>query len=297
MDKKKKKTNISQNFGQLPHQPQQRHHQIVEPQQSVIPSQPENPLLAKVFIPGETFALPSGGNMYTDGELDETVINGEIIINPMVTYEEIVLKTPDKLLNGTGIVEVLRRCAPQIRKPLQLFAKDLDYVLICLRKMSFGGEISVTYTHECDNKEYNYVVSLDELIAKTKKINPQKIETEYKTVLPNGQVITVAPPRYEQVLSFFQIYSQNKEEMDTALVAEQIIKNSVGIVQSVDNIFDKKLIREWVEALPPGYLKQIAGMIDNAAEWGPNMKVKKECKNCHQEIELEILLNPISFFS
>ena len=37
-----------------------------------------NPLLASLRIPGETFRLPSHGLFYTDGELDDSVVNGEV---------------------------------------------------------------------------------------------------------------------------------------------------------------------------------------------------------------------------
>ena len=58
-----------------------------------------------------------------------------------------------------------------------------------------------------------------------------------------------------------------------------------------------KAFKEWLEQIPSGYLKAITSVIENASEWGPELTVKKKCKNCQADIELEIALNPISFFS
>ena len=87
-----------------------------------------NPLLERIRIPGETFTLPSQGIFYKNGELDDDSKNGEVYIYPMVTYDEIVLKTPDKLFSGEAITEVFQRCVPQIKKPMELLAKDVDFI-------------------------------------------------------------------------------------------------------------------------------------------------------------------------
>ena len=76
-----------------------------------------------------------------------------------------------------------------------------------------------------------------------------------------------------------------------------MVENAVALIQSVDNITDKNMIREWVQAIPPGYLKIVTGLIDNASEWGPSLKIDKTCSNCQQEIKIDVMLNPISFFS
>jgi len=260
-------------------------------------NKPSNPLLQKAFIPGETFTLPSKGLMYSNGEIDDTVRNGEIIVNPMVTYEELILKTPDRLLNGTGIEEVFKRCAPQILKPLDLFAKDLDYVLICLRKITYGDEISMEYAHDCDDESRNYSISLSEMMAASKAMDSHNIEKDYTITLPNEQVVKVHPPRYSQILNFFQSYDMDAETVDTKAVAAQVVTNTVGLIYSVDGITDKTQIKEWVEQIPSGYVRLITEVIDKATEWGPNLVSKKECHNCHKQIELEVSLNPISFFS
>ena len=114
----------------------------------VIEQKRENPLLKrKNKFPGETYRLPSKGLLYFNGELDEEVKDGEVIIYPMTTLDEIYMKTPDMLFQGTAIDTVFKRCIPQIKQPLNLLSNDVDYLLAALRKVSYGNHILIN--HNC----------------------------------------------------------------------------------------------------------------------------------------------------
>ena len=96
-----------------------------------------NPLLDRLNrMPGETIRLPSLGQFYEHGELEEGVVNGEIVLNPMTMTDEIMMKSPDMLFQGTAIERVFQRCSPQIKKPLDLLSSDVDFILTHLRKIS-----------------------------------------------------------------------------------------------------------------------------------------------------------------
>lgn len=259
----------------------------------------QNPLLMRAQIPGETFQLPSKGLLYTNNELDDTVIDGEIMVNPMVTMDEILLKTPDRLLNGTGIVEVFKHCIPQVKKPLDLFAKDMDYVLVCLRKITYGPEFEYVHIHDCkDAKEHNYMISLDDLIFRTKTLNPHSIDTEYRFSLPNGQSVLLHPPIYREILNFLQIYDKRHEEnFDEKTLTDQLIASTIAVISSVDNVNDKKFIDEWARSIPSGYIKKIGNAINNVSQWGPDLEISFACKDCGKEVKASVSLNPINFFS
>lgn len=108
----------------------------------------DNPLLRRFsHMPPETFRLPSGGVFYTDGELDPEVVNGEVIVHPMTAIDEITIKSPDMMYQGSAIEKVFRRCIPQILKPKKLLAKDVDYLLVCLRIVTYGKTLNLTW--EC----------------------------------------------------------------------------------------------------------------------------------------------------
>lgn len=265
-------------------------------QQGVNVAPPLNPLLERARIPGQTFALPSGGVFYTHGEIDESARNGEVLVHPMVTIDEIAMKTPDKLLNGTALEEVFRRCIPQVLKPLQLLAKDVDFLLICLRKVTYGDQLVVQHTHTCASaQEHKYKIAMDPLISTAKRINTSNAREQYTITLPNQQVVAVSPPRYEQVLSMSRTFAADEATQEQMVLS--ILDVTASLVDSVDGIDDRGMIREWVEAIPAGYVTQISERVGELATWGPNQVVQLECLDCGELFDYEVSLNPIDFFS
>jgi len=88
-----------------------------------------NPLLTRVEMPGSTFQLPSRGLFYDNGELRDDVEMGEVHVHPMSAFDEILMKTPDALFSGEAVHKVFLRCIPQVLQPVELLAKDVDFLL------------------------------------------------------------------------------------------------------------------------------------------------------------------------
>lgn len=256
-----------------------------------------NPLLTKAKMPGQTFSLPSQALFYKD-EVSESVIasNGEFIMYPMVTLDEISMKTPDQLLNGTALVNVLKRCAPDILDPLRMFSKDIDYILICMRRLTYGAEYSFGYMHSCEEaKDHNYTVDLDSLITRVNKITKKEMDHNYLLTLENQQSIKFIPPRYKEMLDFYDSY--NDEDMDPNKVTETVLKTLSSMIENVDGITDKSMIYEWIQTISAGYITKISDKISELGKWGPDLSTEIECRDCNEKVDIEISLNPISFFS
>ena len=152
-------------------------------------SETTNPLLAKVKLPGKRFRLPSKGLFYNDGEIDESVVDGEIEVFSMTTIDEIILRSPEFLFNGEAIERVFTRCVPEIKKPLRLLATDVDFVLACLRIVSYGGTYQIhTRCPDCETKQdkQNRVDRETFLTEVAEKAEAQNIE--FETALDNEQV-------------------------------------------------------------------------------------------------------------
>lgn len=103
----------------------------------------ENPLLKNLTMPGKRYRMPSRGLFYNDGELAEDVKEGEVEIFSMTTLDEISLRSPEFLFSGEAIEKVFSRCIPEILKPLKLLSHDVDYLLTCLRIVSYGGILPI----------------------------------------------------------------------------------------------------------------------------------------------------------
>lgn len=258
-----------------------------------------NPLLARLRLPGETFQLPSQGLFYTNGELDDSVSNGEVEIYPMTTIDEIVFSTPDKLLSGKAVVEVFERCIPQIKKPMELLTKDVDFLLICLRLVTFGQTMEVSYDHYCEeSKAHTYKIDLQKLVKTTKKLDPTSINKEYNVTLPNGQNVIIQPMKYGAVLKLYDLTALQKtdEAMTQEDAEKMVIIMLSSVIGSVDGISDPVMIEGWLKALNLGWKKQLEQSINGISSWGVDFTVKQKCKDCGEEIILPITANPVSFF-
>jgi len=52
-----------------------------------------------------------------------------------------------------------------------------------------------------------------------------------------------------------------------------------------------------VSGITTPYSNRITDAIEKTNDWGPNQNVKLKCKDCGEEIDVELPLNPISFFT
>jgi len=260
------------------------------------PTPQVNPLLRSVYIPGETFRLPSMGIFYNNGELSPDVKNGEVVVNPMTTMDEIIIKTTDKLLNGTAITEVFQRCIVGIDKPLELFSKDVDFLMLCLRKVTYGNEFDLPLTHDCENaQEHAYRVSLPDFITRTRSIDPTSINSLYTIKMENGQAVKLNPPRFGLVLSLYQSIAEMKQRSNEELQKEAFA-NLAGLIQSVDGVNDKEHIIEWLKQVPASFVDRINKKTEEGSNWGPEFSVSVNCKDCDKKWDVSIPLNPVSFF-
>jgi hypothetical protein len=255
----------------------------------------ENPLLARIRIPGETFRLPSGGLFYEPGVVSEKVTDGEIYVYPMTALDEIALKTPDLLFSGQAIAQVFGRCIPDVLQPGKMLAKDVDFLLIALRKVSYGPQMELTYTHNCEKaKEHSYVVGVDEFLKKSKRIDPNKVTKDFHITLSNGQVINVAPISFEDYVSLMQA---NETDVDPVKLRDRLVSSVSRIIKNVDAITDRAHIQEWLATIPPLLMKQVTDSIEKTTEWGPDFMATMKCKDCGSEVQVQAPLNPLAFFT
>jgi hypothetical protein len=262
-------------------------------------SEQTNPLLQRIRLPGETFPLPSGGLFYGDGILDPSVTNAEIHVHPMTALDEIVMKTPDLLFSGKAVDQVFARCIPHVLKPSELLAKDVDFLLTCLRKISYGDEMQVDYKHSCPNaKTHTYAVSVSDFIRNAKRIDPTSITKDFSVDFPNGQKAKIQPIKFSEFVNLMQsMNTEREDEMTPEKLRDAMIDTIADIVVSVDEVTDRRMIREWLMELSPQYLTLINNKLNESSDWGPDFDVTVTCKDCGEQITFTAPLNPLSFFT
>ena len=260
-------------------------------------SEHQNPLLAKVKLPGRTFQLPSKGALYHNGELDSSVVDGEVHVHPMTALVEINLKNPDLLFNGKALEAVLSECVPSIKKPLDLFGRDIDAIMFFLRLATYGPEYRIEVKHDCeDAKQHSYTVNLEQLVQTMKHLDPTVIESKRQTTLETGQTVYTRPMKFSDIIELFH-RSGNKKELTTEDIKELAVVNLLSMNERVDDVTDQKFIEEWIRTLTTPMVNRITNAADELNGWGPEQTVTLKCKDCGSDMQVELPLNPVSFFT
>ena len=120
-----------------------------------------NPLAKHFRQPSIYIKLPSNGRFWPEGALDLPV-TGQIPVYPMTAKDEITLRTPDALMNGAGVVDVIRSCCPSITDPWKMPSIDVDAVLIAIRIASYGADMDIDTDCPYCKEENTHTVNLNE---------------------------------------------------------------------------------------------------------------------------------------
>ena len=107
--------------------------------------------------------LPSGGKYYPPGALDLPE-SGEVAIYPLTAKDELLLKTPDSLMNGTATADVIKSCVPQIKNPWYMPSLDVDALIIAIRIATYGPEMTLTVKVPNVGDEKDFTVDLNSII-------------------------------------------------------------------------------------------------------------------------------------
>lgn len=256
-----------------------------------------NPLLASIKMPGRIFQLPSRGIFYKNGELSDTVKDGEVHVHPMSAMDEIVMKNPDQLFSGQAVTAVFSRCITGIQKPTELLAKDVDALMIFLRTVTYGAGYEFMAKHTCDAaKDHSYVADIDSIIGSMVMLDPTIIEKSYTVTLPNGQVVKLRPNKYQHVLDMIKS-NENKKVITAEDQQRNLVSMLLGVIESVDGISDTKLLTEWLQAIGSPFVNKIGASLDDLNKWGSNLMWTCKCRDCGESFDVEIPINPVSFFT
>ena len=124
----------------------------------------QNPLMSIMRQPKVYITLPSGGKYWREGSLNPSV-NGEYPVYSMTARDEILLKTPDALMNGQGMVDVIQSCMPNVLSAWGAPQLDLDVILVAIRMATYGETMSLTINHPSMDSEMEYQVNLREILG------------------------------------------------------------------------------------------------------------------------------------
>ena len=163
-----------------------------------------NPLNKYFRHPAIYVSLPSGTN-YPPHVITPSQ-TGELGVMPMTAKDEIRFKTPDALMNGQGVVDVIQSCVPDIKDAWQIKSYDLDTILIAIRIATYGETMDINFNVPKVNETVSHSVNLPAILD---QLTATKVDSEI--TLDDGLKITVRPLTYKDMTSTsLQTFQQQK---------------------------------------------------------------------------------------
>lgn len=275
-----------------------------------------NPLKAFFRQPAIYIRLPSQGKFWPKDTIDIPP-TGEIGVMPMTAKDELTMKTPDALMNGQAIVDVIQSCVPSIKNAWECPSIDLEMILAAIRIASFGESLELSTLCPCEKKaRLEYGLDLRTVIDFLSSI---KFDSEL--YLANGLKLNLKPLSYrdaskaqikawEQRKIFDIVNNDNITDEDKqkyfnesfTKLTELTIDTLVGMIASIEtpegvatqpehiaefiNNADRKIFAD---------LEAKVGDIKKTISMKP-MKVKCTEEGCDREFDLPISLDQSNFF-
>jgi len=120
-----------------------------------------NPLKKYYRQPKQIVRLPSGYKFYPEGSI-QVPESGDVAVYPMTAKDEMLLKTPDALLNGEATVTVIQSCIPSIKNAWAMPSIDCDAALMTIRMATYGTSMTMPIKVPGTSIEKELVLDLQE---------------------------------------------------------------------------------------------------------------------------------------
>ena len=249
-----------------------------------------NPLNKYFRQPAIYVSLPSGNN-YPPHVVTPNQ-TGELGIMPMTAKDEIRFKTPDALMNGQGVVDVIQSCVPDIKDAWQIKSHDLDTILVAIRVATYGETMEINFNVPGANETVAHTINLPAILDEL-----QKTKVDSNITLSDGLKVTVRPLTYKDMTSTsLQTFQQQKMYsaiQDSQLADEEKAKRFNDAFKALTdlnaNILLKNIemitMQDGTEITDPAHIKEF---VENA-----NATLIKEVENKLMELRGQGAVKPL----
>ncbi len=225
-----------------------------------------NPLNKYFRQPAIHIALPSSGDYPPHVVTPSTT--GEFPVMPMTAKDEIKFKTPDALMNGQGVVDVIQSCMPNIKDAWQIKSHDIDTILIAIRIATYGETMDLQFNVPKVNEQVSHTINLP---ATLELIKQDKIENIIK--LKDGLTFETRALTYRDMtqtsLQTFQQQKMYSTVQNSDISDEEKVKRFDESFKALTELNSKVLLKniskittpEGTEVSDPAQIKEF---IDNA---------------------------------
>lgn len=272
-----------------------------------------NPLAKHFRQPAIFLKLPSGGNYYPDGAL-ELNLTGEIPVYPMTVKDELLLKTPDALMNGASTSEMIRSCCPSIKDPWVIPLVDLDPILIAIRLASYGQGMDITSTCTNCGASNEHTVDLRNLLDSLPPLTNVK-----NTAETDGLLLEFRPQTFADLNKVGQIEFEQQRIVNTVAssdldqeeklrmfnesfkrLTDLSIESLVSCIASIQvdgqTVRDSKLIKEFLVNTNRQTYDDVHTLVQNFTGVNAVPPVDLNCNECKESYKVGLEFNQTNFF-
>jgi hypothetical protein len=270
-----------------------------------------NPLRQYFRRPAVYIKLPSEGKYYNE---DIVVIpeSGELPVYPMTAIDEISVRTPDALYNGTAVRDLIASCIPSIKNPWLINSNDLDAILLAIKAASGQENLEIESTcPKCENSS-SFSVDLSPLIASIKP-------ADYEKELTNGDIsIKFRPLTYKEMSDaaliqfdlqkkFIEIErTEDPEERDrlgkdaletVTLVTMQVLSSTIEhITTPTIVVSEKEFIFDFLKKCDRNLFTKIRDYNSDLKKETDLKPLNLSCTECSHEYQQQFSVDPTDFF-
>jgi hypothetical protein len=238
-----------------------------------------NPLTSYMRQPKIYISLPSQGNFWPEHSIDMPE-NNELPVYSMTARDELLFKTPDALMNGQSIVDVIQSCVPNIKNAWVTPSIDLDTILIAIRIATYGEDMEFTHKIPVIFEDVDYGIDLKTLLSQQQNnhwidqvvINPDFIicirpltykhltQASIKT-FEMSRILNIANDNQltdEQKLEIFEESFKKLSEVTIGLVTNSIYK----IITPEGEVVNRDHIAEYIENADKSIVERVQAHIN-----------------------------------
>ena len=271
-----------------------------------------NPLFKHFRQPAIYLKLPSQGRFWPDDAIDLPP-TGELPIYPMTVKDEITIKTPDALMNGLGVVEVIQSCCPNIKNAWKTPAADLDAILIAIRLASYGSDMDIETTCPKCNEENSNVIDLTVLLDNYKmphytstaiedltfNFKPQAYET-----INNNNMMVFEQQKLLDTISRSDLPDEEKTKQFNLIFPKLTEMNVMSLVYCIESIItdddkevnESKYIKEFIENCDRKVYSAIKDKIETIVKSTKPESLNITCPECQETYMSELSFDNANFF-
>jgi len=278
----------------------------------------DNPLKRYFRQPSTYLRLPTLGRWYNKNDV-QTNEEGELPVYGLSAIDDIMLNTPDAMLNGKALENVIKNCVPDVKDVKKLLTPDMEAIFVGIKMGTTGGKFDIdrkcphcghenTFEIICSHvlDTMSYVEDSDTVVAFDADlevhIKPYSFEMRHMFIQRQFEE--------ERALKLIDEQNKNMDELTKAKIIAESIEKMTRITfelvsRSIENIrlikqnitvTDPAQLNEWLVNITKNQADKVIEAVNKLNEVGVNKKTQAVCQKCGKDWEETMSFDPISFF-